>query len=143
MPNTLERFAEVIISNPANIVLRGGIKLFGLVEAYLPARTRYKINGIPNDLFEANQPYAVKRVALEALGGLEWDIDLKNSGEDSDLLLKVDREEFKLTVLDEPLYGEASFNVQSNPGLYCRKSVSSMSITYMENTTPGNGLWMI
>jgi MoaA/NifB/PqqE/SkfB family radical SAM enzyme len=104
MPNTLEVFARAIMTAPDTLVLRAGIKLFGLLDAQLPARTRYQINGISNDLFEANQPYAVKRTALEAIGGLEWDKDLKNAGEDSDLLLKADREYLKLTVLNEPLY---------------------------------------
>jgi len=104
MPNTLKRFAATIMKDPDTAVVRGGIRLFGLVDEYLPARIRYKIDGISNDLFEANQPYAVSKASLEALGGLEWDKDLKNAGEDSDLLLKVDREDLKLAILDEPLY---------------------------------------
>lgn len=103
-PHTLRRFAETVMANPGTAVLRGGIQLFGLIDAYLPPRVRYRINGIPNDLFEANQPYAVNRKILQSLGGLEWDPDLKNSGEDSDLLLKADREELPLIALDEPLY---------------------------------------
>ena len=104
MPNALQRFAEEIMAAPDTAILRAGIRVFGLLETEVPARTRYQINGISNDLFEANQPYAVNRRALEAMGGLEWDEDLKNAGEDSDLLLKADREKFRLTVLPEPLY---------------------------------------
>jgi radical SAM protein with 4Fe4S-binding SPASM domain len=104
MPNALQRFAGEINAMPDTVILRAGIQLFGLLEAQLPARTRYQINGISNDLFEANQPYAVKRTTLESVGGLEWDKDLKNAGEDSDLLLKADREKFRLTILQEPLY---------------------------------------
>lgn len=103
-PQTLKRFAQEIMANPDTLILRAGIRLFGMLDASLPARIRYQINGIPNDLFEANQPYAVKRTALEAIGGLEWDKDLKNAGEDSDLLLKADRDRLKLVILPEALY---------------------------------------
>lgn len=104
LPQMLQRFAEVVINEPDTIIIRGGIKLFGLLDTSLPARTRFSINGISNDLFEANQPYAFKRSTLEELGGLEWDDDLKNAGEESDLLLKADALGMKLVIVDEPLY---------------------------------------
>jgi len=103
-PNTLERFARAIDEYPNIPFLRGGTRVFGLVEDYLSPRTRYRVDGISNDLFEVNQPYVVRRDILESFGGFEWDAQLKNAGEDSDLLLKADRKGYPIHLIDEPLY---------------------------------------
>jgi MoaA/NifB/PqqE/SkfB family radical SAM enzyme/glycosyltransferase involved in cell wall biosynthesis len=100
----LERFAHVIDQNPGAALIRGGTRLFGLYEAYLPPRPRFRIGPISNDLFEVNQPFAVRRETLESFGGFEWDPDLKNAGEDSDLFLKIDHAELPVVTIDEPLY---------------------------------------
>jgi len=103
-PHTLARFAEAIAERPDAVLLRGGTRVFGLCESYLPPRLRYRIGAVSNDLFEVNQPFAVRRDVLEAFGGFEWDPNLKNAGEDSDLFLKIDREQLPVVVIDEPLY---------------------------------------
>lgn len=103
-PHALERFAGAIVEAPGTAILRGGTRVFGLIETYLVPRIRYRVDGIPNDLFEVTQPYVVRRDVLQALGGFEWDPGLKNAGEDSDLLLKIDREGLPIRLLDEPLY---------------------------------------
>jgi MoaA/NifB/PqqE/SkfB family radical SAM enzyme len=103
-PTTLERFAHAIEESPGIPFLRGGTRTFGLLDAYLPPRVRYRVDGISNDIFEVNQPYVVRRDILESLGGFEWDPQLKNAGEDSDLLLKADREGYPIHLLDEALY---------------------------------------
>jgi MoaA/NifB/PqqE/SkfB family radical SAM enzyme/glycosyltransferase involved in cell wall biosynthesis len=102
--HALERFAREIETNPGVAALRGGAWLFGLLEAYLAPRRRFTVGGISNDLFEVTQPYVVRRDVLHLLGGYEWDPGLKNSGEDSDLFLKLDRARLPLAVIDEPLY---------------------------------------
>jgi len=103
-PHALARFAAAIQADPHTVALRGGTRLFGLFETYLPPRPRYIVGGIPNDIFEVNQPWLVRRTVLNALGGLEWDPNLKNAGEDSDLFLKVDRAGAPVTLIDAPLY---------------------------------------
>jgi MoaA/NifB/PqqE/SkfB family radical SAM enzyme len=103
-PHALERFAQAIEANPSVALLRGGTRVFGLYDAYLPPRPRYLIGGISNDLFEVNQPWAVSRRVLESFGGFEWDAALKNAGEDSDLFLKIDRAQLPVVTIDEPLY---------------------------------------
>lgn len=103
-PNSLKSFARAIDERPDAALLRGGTQLFGLYEAYLPPRPRFRVGPISNDLFEVNQPFAVKRDVLESFGGFEWDPDLKNAGEDSDLFLKIDRAELPVVTIDEPLY---------------------------------------
>jgi MoaA/NifB/PqqE/SkfB family radical SAM enzyme len=103
-PNAFERFAESIRQHPHIHILRGGTRLFGIMDAYLSPRTRYSINGIPNDLFEATQPCVISKYILNRLGGFEWDPDLKQAGEDSDLLLKADKAGVAITLIDEPLY---------------------------------------
>lgn len=103
-PYALERFARAIDEHPGVTLLRGGIKLFGLYEDYLPPRPRLRVGPISNDLFEVNQPFAVRRSTLESFGGFEWDPSLKNAGEDSDLFLKIDRAALPVEIIDEPLY---------------------------------------
>jgi MoaA/NifB/PqqE/SkfB family radical SAM enzyme/glycosyltransferase involved in cell wall biosynthesis len=103
-PTTLERFARVIEESPGIPLMRGGTRIFGLLEDYLSPRIRYRVDGISNDLFEVTQPWVVRRDLLQALGGFEWDPQLKNAGEDSDLLLKADREGYPVHLIDEPLY---------------------------------------
>ncbi len=103
-PHALARFAAAIDAEPGAVALRGGTRVFGLLETYLPPRRRYLVGGIPNDIFEVNQPWLIRRNVLAALGGLEWDANLKNAGEDSDLFLKVDRAGAPVVLIDEPLY---------------------------------------
>ncbi len=103
-PRALERIAEEIERVPGAPLLRGGTKTFGLFEAYLSPRTRYMVGGAPNDIFEVNQPYVVRRDVMHALGGFEWDDQLKSAGEDSDLFLKADRAGLPVRLIDEPLY---------------------------------------
>jgi MoaA/NifB/PqqE/SkfB family radical SAM enzyme/glycosyltransferase involved in cell wall biosynthesis len=100
----LERLACAVDECSNAVLIRGGTRLFGLYEAYLPPRARFRVGPISNDLFEVNQPFAVRRDVLEAFGGFEWDPDLKNAGEDSDLFLKIDRAELPVINIDEPLY---------------------------------------
>jgi MoaA/NifB/PqqE/SkfB family radical SAM enzyme len=103
-PHALARFAAAIESDPRAVALRGGLRVFGLFETYLPPRPRHVVGGIPNDIFEVNQPWLIRRNVLTALGGLDWDPSLKNAGEDSDLFLKVDRAHLPVLLVDEPLY---------------------------------------
>jgi MoaA/NifB/PqqE/SkfB family radical SAM enzyme/glycosyltransferase involved in cell wall biosynthesis len=102
--HSLERFAHAVDEHPEAVAFRGGIRLFGLYEIDLSPRPRYRVGPISNDLFEVNQPFAVRRELLESFGGFEWDADLKNAGEDSDLFLKIDRAELPVVNIDEPLY---------------------------------------
>jgi MoaA/NifB/PqqE/SkfB family radical SAM enzyme len=104
LPHTLERFAQSIGARPDVVLVRGGTRLFGIYDSYLPPRPRYRVGPISNDLFEVNQPFAVRRDVLEAFGGFEWDPGLKNAGEDSDLFLKVDYAAQPVVTLEEPLY---------------------------------------
>ena len=103
-PHALQRFARTIAETPGVAILRGGTRVFGLLDFSIKPRVRYVVNGIPNDLFEVTQPYVVRRDVLVALGGFEWDPGLKNAGEDSDLLLKADRQGLSIALIDEPLY---------------------------------------
>jgi MoaA/NifB/PqqE/SkfB family radical SAM enzyme len=103
-PHALERFAQEIKRTRGVPFLRGGTRVFGLFEAYLPPRRRYTVNNISNDIFEVNQPWVVRRDILSSLGGLEWDEQLKHAGEDSDLFLKADRASLPVSLLDEALY---------------------------------------
>lgn len=103
-PQALARFADAISANPQLVAARGGTRLFGLFDTYLSPRRRYVVGGLPNDIFEVNQPWLIRRSVLATLGGLEWDANLKNAGEDSDLFLKVDRAGAPVHLIDEPLY---------------------------------------
>ncbi len=103
-PDTLRVFADAISRYPDVSVFRGGAQLFGLVELYLPPRQRILINGISADLFEATQPFAIKRKTLESLGGFEGDKSFGEAGEDSDIFIKIDRAGLKTYLIDKPLY---------------------------------------
>lgn len=102
--HALERFARAMAEHPEGVLFRGGIRTFGLYDVELLPRPRFRVGPISNDLFEVNQPFAARRDLLESFGGFEWDPGLKNAGEDSDLLLKIDRAELPVVNIDEPLY---------------------------------------
>jgi len=104
LPHTLERFAQAVAGRTDIALVRGGTRLFGIYDSYLPPRPRYRVGPISNDLFEVNQPFAVRRDVLEAFGGFEWDAGLKNAGEDSDLFLKIDYAAMPVVTINEPLY---------------------------------------
>lgn len=103
-PHALSRFAGAIARQPHVAALRGGVRVFGLFETYLPPRARFVVAGISNDIFEVTQPWVVRRDVVERLGGLEFDPQMRYAGEDSDLFLKLDGQGLAVALLDEPLY---------------------------------------
>jgi MoaA/NifB/PqqE/SkfB family radical SAM enzyme len=103
-PDVLKVFAAAVEQHPGCAVFRGGAQLFGLVDAYLRPRQRAVVNGIPSDLFEATQPWAIKRAAIAALGGFDGDKRFGEAGEDSDLFLKIDLTTLETGLIDAPLY---------------------------------------
>ncbi|MFC1849284.1 radical SAM protein [candidate division CSSED10-310 bacterium] len=100
----LKVFAQAIRNHPGVNFFRGGTQLFGLVDFYLPPKPRTKINGISCDIFEATQPFVIKRSILEQLGGFIGDESIRQAGEDSDLFLNIDQAGFKTCLVDKPLY---------------------------------------
>jgi MoaA/NifB/PqqE/SkfB family radical SAM enzyme/glycosyltransferase involved in cell wall biosynthesis len=103
-PEVLKIFAGAIASHPEHAVFRAGAQLFGLQDAYLRPRQRAVVNGIPADLFEATQPFAIARSAVIELGGFDGDKSFGEAGEDSDLFLKIDRSALQTCLIDVPLY---------------------------------------
>ncbi|MFT5823028.1 MAG: MoaA/NifB/PqqE/SkfB family radical SAM enzyme [Crocinitomix sp.] len=101
---TLAVFAKAIVSNPTIKSFRGGSQIFGLASQQLLPKPRYQINGISNDAFEVNQPYAIKRELLEEVGGYHWDVDLHNAGEDTYLFHEFDRLNIPTGLIPLPLY---------------------------------------
>jgi len=102
-PYSLDRIAMSISMTRADIV-RGGMQVAGYIEHYISPRPRAVINGIPIDIFEGNQPWAIRRSLLEKLGGFEGDPNLRGAGEDSDFFMKTDVAEAAVALIDEPLY---------------------------------------
>ncbi|HEV2833896.1 MAG TPA: radical SAM protein [Pyrinomonadaceae bacterium] len=139
-PTILERFASAIDEHPGVALVRGGTRLFGLYEAYLPPRTRFRVGPISNDLFEVNQPFAVRRSTLESFGGFEWDPALRNAGEDSDLFLKIDRAELPVVTIDEPLYERRLSTL--NQTLDCTSEQCSRHINFLYGKHESDG-WQL
>lgn len=135
-PHALARFAAAIAASSDVTALRGGTRVFGLLEAYLPPRTRHVVSGIPNDLFEVNQPWLIRRAALESLGGLEWDPGLKNAGEDSDLFLKVDRAGASVVLIDEPLYERRLSTLNQTLDCTAAECIRHIRTLYSRHTPP-------
>ena len=104
MPETLTTFSLAIQAKPEAGVFRAAAQTIGLLSEKLPVRPRYLINGIPNDPFEVNQPYVIKRNLLHEIGGYEWDQDLYQAGEDTILFHKIDAQEIPVWLIDTPLY---------------------------------------
>lgn len=100
----LKVFASAIDQHPGCAVFRAGAQLFGLVDTYLRPRQRAIVNGIPGDLFEATQPWAIARSAIATLGGFDGDKSFGEAGEDSDLFLKMDTTTLETGLIDAPLY---------------------------------------
>ncbi len=136
-PHSLERFAHAVEEHPDAVAFRGGIRLFGLYEMDLSPRLRYRVGPISNDLFEVNQPFAVRRDLLESFGGFEWDAGLKNAGEDSDLFLKIDRAELPVVNIDEPLYERRLSTL--NQTLDCTSDECSRHIRFLYDKHDTNG----
>jgi len=103
-PNTLLRFAQTAAAHPGAALIRGGTRLFGLVEQYLRPRPRMTINGMSCDLFEVNQPFAIRRDLHERLGGFQGDADFGGAGEDTEFFLRMEDTGVGAVVIDEPLY---------------------------------------
>jgi MoaA/NifB/PqqE/SkfB family radical SAM enzyme/glycosyltransferase involved in cell wall biosynthesis len=101
---TLAVFAKAIVCNPLVKSFRGGSQIFGLSSQKLLPKPRYQINGISNDAFEVNQPYAIKRELLDEIGGYHWDVDLHNAGEDTYLFHELDRLNVPTGLIPLPLY---------------------------------------
>jgi MoaA/NifB/PqqE/SkfB family radical SAM enzyme len=104
LPDTLQVFAGAVAHNPGVRVFRANTRITGLINCDLPARKRFRINGISNDAFEVNQPYIIERNLLTSLGGYEWDEDLHNAGEDTVLFHKLDETNEPVFILPIPLY---------------------------------------
>jgi len=103
-PDALAAFANALDCYPEAGAVRGGAQLFGLVDRYLPPRQRYTLHEISADLFEVNQPFAVRRSLLESLGGLEGDPAFGGVGEDTDLFLRLEASKTPVVLIDAPLY---------------------------------------
>lgn len=103
-PDALETFASAIRHHPDAQVFRGGARLIGLVERELRPRPRLVIAGVSNDPFEVTQPWAIRRAALQKLGGFRWDTALRNAGEDTLLFDDIDRARLTTCIIDRPLY---------------------------------------
>jgi MoaA/NifB/PqqE/SkfB family radical SAM enzyme len=103
-PDVLKVFASAIDQYPGCAVFRAGAQLFGLHDLYLRPRQRAIVNGVPGDLFEATQPFAIARSAITALGGFDGDKSFGEAGEDSDLFLKIDTAALETCLIDAPLY---------------------------------------
>ena len=103
-PTVLDVFRRAIEADPNLDVCRGGTQLIGFSDKYLSPRKRITVAGIPCDIFEANQPFAISRCKLIELGGFDGDESFGNAGEDSDLFLRVDACDLRTRLIDVPLY---------------------------------------
>lgn len=102
--DALKIFAVALKNYPDIHVFRGGAQLFGLVDLYLRPRQRNIVSGISNDIFEATQPFAINRKVLTDLGGFVGDKCFGEAGEDSDLLIKIEKAKLKTYLIDKPMY---------------------------------------
>ena len=101
--DALEAFASAILHNPSVPFFRGGAQLTGLYTRHLRSRARLVIGGISNDVFEVTQPFVIARAALQAIGGFEWYDGLRNAGEGTILLQKLDWLRLETRIIDRAL----------------------------------------
>lgn len=110
-PTLLAEFRQKIIENSNFSIIRAGMKLFSdIMTLDIYPETRRIENNFTIDIFNVHQPYLINAFYLEKVGGWHWDQNFHNSGEDSDLFMRL--ELLAPIILINKLLYNKRFNIQ-------------------------------
>lgn len=90
-PFLLEEFNKEIIKREPFAIIRAGMKVLSEIMTIEVKPQQRKISdNLTIDIFNVHQPYLIDNFLLQKIGGWHWDKQYHNSGEDTDLFLRLE-----------------------------------------------------